>query len=421
VIQNEKKKKEKENNLTGVISMSEKDKKLHFDTNAIIGGYELDKTVKYNSLAAPLFQTIAYPYHNSKEAEEVFDPNSGVNGFIYARRNNPTVDIFEKRMAKIENGEWALATSSGMSAIALLGIRLARGGEVVLSNRVYACTFELYTRYFSEMNIKTRVIKDPSNFAAWEDAITEDTRFLFVETPSNPGLFVADIEKLADIAHKHDLPLIVDNTLATPALQRPLEQGADFVIESASKYISGNATVLGGVIIGDKEMLETMRREEYIQFGPTPSPFNTWQMLLGLESLSLRMEKHSNNAMKLARFLEEHKNVVNVSYPGLESHPQYELAAKQMSNFGSLMSFETKGEAKDAYTFLDALEIIPNVTHEGSARTIACHPWSTNFGRLSDKEKLEAGISDTLIRLSVGIEDPDDIINDLDQALNKIK
>jgi O-acetylhomoserine/O-acetylserine sulfhydrylase-like pyridoxal-dependent enzyme len=404
----------------GVIKLSEKDRKFHFDTNSVIGGYELDKTVKYNALAVPLFQTVAYPYHNSKEAEEVFDPYSGVNGFIYARRNNPTVDIFEKRIAKLESGEWALATSSGMSAIALLGFHLARGGEVVLSNRVYACTFELYTRYLSEMNIKTKIIMDPSDFTAWEDAINKNTRFIYIETPSNPGLFIANIEKLAQIAHEHNIPLVVDNTLATPALQRPLEQGADIVIESASKYISGNATVLGGAIIGEKEMLEKMRRQEYIQFGSALSPFNAWLMLLGLESLSLRMEKHSNNAIKVARFLEGHKNIVKVNYPGLESHPQHELAAKQMSNFGSLMSFETAGNSEDAYAFLDALKFIPNVTHEGSARTIACHPWSTNFGRLTKEEKIEAGISDTLIRLSVGIENPDDIINDLDQALDKL-
>lgn len=394
--------------------------KINVDTLGVTGGYGQKESVKYNSLSVPLFQTIAYPYKNSREAEEVFDPESGVDGFIYARRNNPTVDIFEKRMAEIEGGEAALATSSGMSAIALIGQRMARGGEVVLSNRVYACTFELYTRYFSEMGITTRVIKDPSNISAWESAITDETRFLYVETPSNPGLFIADIEKLAKVAHNADVPLVVDNTLATPALQRPLELGADIVIESTSKYISGNATVLGGVIIGPEDLLAKTRRQEYIQFGPTPSPFNAWQMMLGLESLSLRMDKHSDNALKVAEFLQGHDKIKEVNYPGLEDHPQHELAKKQMEKFGSLLSFETVGSKEDAFKFQDSLEMIPDVTHEGSARSIVCHPYSTNFGRLTVKEREEAGISDTLIRMSVGIEDTEDITNDLDQALNNI-
>ncbi|MFW5986489.1 MAG: trans-sulfuration enzyme family protein, partial [Halanaerobiales bacterium] len=312
----------------------------------------------------------------------------------------------------------ALATSSGMSAIALLGIRLARGGEVVLSNRVYACTFELYTRYLSEMNMTTRVINDPADLSAWEQAITEDTRFLYVETPSNPGLFIGDIAKLANIAHDAGVPLIVDNTLATPSLQKPLELGADFVVESTSKYVSGNATVLGGVIIGKKEMLSTMRREEYIQFGPTPSPFNAWQMLLGLEDLELRMDKHSDNALEVAEFLQQHKKIEAVNYPGLKNHPQHELAKKQMKKYGSLLSFSVVGGKKKAFKFLDTLKLIPNVTHEGSARTIVCHPASTNFGRLTEKERQEAGIGQGLIRMSVGIENVEDIVDDLEQALS---
>lgn len=394
-------------------------KKEHQDlaTTAITGGYALKELVDYNSLAVPLFQSIAYPYSSAKEAQEIFDPESGVEGFIYGRRNNPTVHIFEERMAQLEGAEAALATSSGMSAIALVAIRLARGGEIVLSNRVYACTFELYTRYLSQMGITTKVIKDPSNLKSWEEAITENTRFLFVETPSNPGLFIAHLEELAILANRAGIPLVVDNTLASPALQRPILQGAHIVVESASKYISGNATVLGGVIVADRELLSSLRREEYIQFGPTPSPFNAWLMLLGLETLTLRMEKHSSNALKVASFLEAHEKIVEVNYPGLKSHPQHELAKKQMEAFGSLLSFSTIGGTKEAFSFMDHLKMIPNVTHEGSARTILCHPASTNFGRLTEKELKEAGINNTLIRMSVGIENIHDILSDLHQAL----
>ncbi len=400
--------------------MKDNKSKKDLNTSAVTGGYSREQAVRFNSLAVPLFQTIAYPYQSSEEAREIFDPESGVEGFIYARRNNPTVEVFEKRMAEMEGGEAALATASGMSAIALVALRLARGGEIVLSNRVYACTYELYTRYLSEMGITTRVISDPGDLDSWREAINDRTSFLFVETPSNPGLHISDIESLGEIAQEAGVPLVVDNTLASPALQRPLLEGAQIVIESASKYISGNATALGGVIIGPEELLAATRREEYIQFGPTPSPFNAWQMLLGLETLPLRMEKHSENGEAVARFLASQDKVEQVNYPGLRDHPQHRLAAEQMSAFGSMLSFTTVGEEEDAFRFLDALKIIPNVTHEGSARTILCHPASTNFGRLTKEELKEAGISSTLIRMSVGIEGLDDILADLEQALRKI-
>lgn len=400
--------------------MTTEKEQLHLETIGITGGYGLEEMVAHRALAVPLFQTLAYPYASAAEAEAIFDPESGVEGFIYGRRNNPTVDIFEKRMAQLEGGEAALATSSGMSAIALLAIRLARKGEIILSNRVYACTFELYTRYLTEMGIQTKRIKDPADYGAWEEAISEKTRFLFVETPSNPGLFIADLKRLSSIASAYEIPLVVDNTLASPALQRPILQGADIVVESASKYISGNAAVLGGVLIASADLLCSLRREEYIQFGPTLSPFNAWQMLLGLETLSVRMEKHSQNALQVASFLEGHEKITTVNYPGLASHPQHPLAAEQMTAFGSLLSFSTVGGKEGAFTFMDSLQLIPNVTHEGSARTILCHPASTNFGRLTAEERREAGIGSSLIRMSVGLEGVHDIIMDLQQALSKI-
>lgn len=389
-------------------------------TNAVTGGYGLKEAVEYNSLAPPLFQTLAYPYGSAQEAEQKFDPESGVKGFIYGRRNNPTVEIFEKKMALLEGGEGALATGSGMAAIALIAQSLARGGEVVLSNRVYACTYELFTQYLSQMGITTRVINHPADYESWRDAISSKTRLLMVETPSNPGLFIADLEKLGELARDAGVYLVVDNTLASPILQRPLLQGANIVVESTSKYISGNATALGGLLSGPKDLLETIRRKEHIQFGGAPSPFHAWLMLLGCETLPLRMERHSSNAQKVAEFLEGHERVLEVNYPGLPSHPQHELARRQMKAFGSLLSFVTEGGREGSFRFLNSLHLIPNVTHEGSARTIVCHPASTNFGRLTIEERREAGIKEGLIRMSVGIEDVQDILNDLDEALKAI-
>lgn len=390
------------------------------ETTAVTGGYGLKEAIDFNSLAPPLFQTLAYPYGSAQEAEKKFDPESGLKGFIYGRRNNPTVDMFEKRMALLEGGEGALATASGMAAISLIAQALARGGEVVLSNRVYACTYELFTRYLSEMGITTHVIKDPGDYQSWREAITPKTRLLMVETPSNPGLFIADLQQLGEIAREADVPLFVDNTLASPILQRPLLQGATIVMESTSKYISGNATALGGVLCGKEDLLETIRRKEYIQFGGTLSPFHAWLMLLGTETLALRMERHSSNAQQVAEYLDGHEKILEVNYPGLPSHPQHSLARRQMKAFGSLLSFVTAGEKEGSFRFLNGLQLIPNVTHEGSARTIVCHPASTNFGRLTIEERREAGIHEGLIRMSVGIEDVQDIIHDLDKALKNI-
>ncbi len=403
------------------------EKNLEQATLQVMGGYGLEKSVKKESLAPPLAQTVAHPFESAEKAEWVFDTEAnyeeygGLQGYIYTRENNPTLDIFEDRVALLEGGGGALATSSGMAAISLAALfELEAGDEIVVSNHTYTCSFELFSRTLPRFGVETRVVNKPHDLSRWSDAVTEDTKFMFVETPSNPVLYVGDLEKLAEIADSYGTKLMVDNTIATPVLQKPLEMGADIVIESVSKYMSGNGTILGGVVVGDDPYIQDLRRQEYIQYGNAMAPFNAWLSLLGLESLDMRMEKHSSNALKVAEFLEDHEKVNRVNYPGLESHPHHELANCQMKDFSSLLSFEIDGDKEDAFDLLNSLKLIPTATHEGSSRSVVCHPASTIFHRLTDEELADAGISKSLIRLSVGIEAPGDIVDDLDRALSRI-
>jgi len=405
--------------------MNEKD--LDQRTLQVMGGYGLDKSVAKESLAPPLAQSVAHPFESAEKAEWVFDTEAnyeeygGLQGYIYTRENNPTLDIFEDRVALLEGGGGALATSSGMAAISMAALfELEAGDEIVVSNHTYTCSFELFSRTLPRFGVETKVVDKPHDLSQWDELVTKDTKFMFVETPSNPVLYVGDLEKLAELADSYGTKLMVDNTIATPILQKPLEMGADVVIESVSKYMSGNGTILGGVIVGDDPYIQEMRRLEYIQYGNAMAPFNAWLSLLGLESLDMRMEKHSENAMRVAEYLEDHEGVAGVNYPGLESHPHHELAKRQMEGFSSLLSFELDGDKEDAFEFLNSLELIPTATHEGSSRSVICHPASTIFHRLTDEELADAGISKSLIRLSVGIEGLTDIIDDLDQALSRI-
>jgi cystathionine beta-lyase/cystathionine gamma-synthase len=266
------------------------------------------------------------------------------------------------------------------------------------------------------------VVNDPADLSEWEQKVRNRTRLMYVETPSNPGLVVVDIKGLSEIARKHGVPLIVDNTLATPVSQKPLELGATAVIESVSKYITGNSTALGGVLVSRKGWVNEIRRTEYLQYGMAPSPFNSWLCLLGLETLKLRMVRHTENAIRVAAFLENHPKVLTVNYPGLESHPQHQLARIQMKGlYGGLLSFSLKDEQLEkAFDFLDSLMTITQAIHEGSSRSVICHPPSTNFADLTDEEMERAQIPKSLIRLSVGIENGDDLIEDLSQALDRI-
>ncbi|MHC4943073.1 MAG: O-acetylhomoserine aminocarboxypropyltransferase/cysteine synthase family protein [Planctomycetota bacterium] len=388
-----------------------------FDTMALHGAYD-DVTGK--SIVVPLWQSVAYPFKDAQEGADAYAA-SREGLFCYGRWDNPTVDVFEKRMAQLEGAEATMATSSGMAAILLISHHLCEAGdEIVSSNRVYGGTFVLFDVGLARMGIKVNWITDPSDLSAWEQAITKKTKFVYVETPSNPSLHVADIRALADLAHANNLPLIVDNTICTPALQRPIEYGADILIHSTTKYLAGNATSLGGCVVGGKGLIHDIRKGPMRYLGPAMSPFNSWLLLMSMETLSLRMEKHSSNAQVLAEFLEKHPKVESVNYPGLESHPGFALAKEQMSGSSSLLSFIIKSDYDGAKKVIEGLKLWVHATHLGTSKTLVTHPASTTHVSLGEEELLKAGIPPNMIRCSVGLEDPDDIIQDIDRALELI-
>jgi O-acetylhomoserine/O-acetylserine sulfhydrylase-like pyridoxal-dependent enzyme len=391
-------------------------KKHGFNTKAIHAG-QID--FKPASMVTPIYQSVAYPYADAKEAAEIFTGEKP--GYTYGRWDNPTVDLFERRMAELENTEAAIASSSGMSAILLLTHHLVSAGEeVVSSNLVYGGTFGLFNVGLPKMGAKVNWVTKPDSIEAWAAAITPKTKFLFVETPSNPALFIADIPALAALAKSKNLPLIVDNTITTPALQQPILLGADAVVHSTTKYISGNATSLGGILCGSKELVNGIRQNGIRYLGPAMAPLNAWLSLNGLESLALRMDRHCHNAMVVASFLEKHPKVTYVNYPGLESNPYHKLVKPQMKGVSSLMSFVLKGTYNDATKFIDSLELFTHATHLGTCKSIVTHPASTTHSAMGEAEMKKAGISPAMIRFSVGIEDEIDLIADLEQAFERI-
>lgn len=387
-----------------------------FNTKALHAG-EID--FKPASMVTPIYQSVAYPYADAKEAAEIFRGEKP--GYTYGRWDNPTVELFERRMAALENTEAAIATSSGMSAILLLTHHLVSAGEeVVSSNRVYGGTFGLFNTGLPKMGAKVNWVINPESLEAWEAAITPKTRFLFVETPSNPALFIADIPALAALAKARKLPLVVDNTIATPALQQPILLGADAVVHSTTKYISGNATSLGGILCGSRELVEGIRQNGIRYLGPAMAPLNAWLSINGLESLALRMERHCDNAVAVAKFLENHPRVINVNYPGLASNAYHKLVGPQMKGASSLLSFVLDGNYDDATKFIDSLEIFTHATHLGTCKSIVTHPASTTHSVMGVEEMKKAGISPSMVRFSVGIEDEADLIADLEQAFDNV-
>ena len=398
--------------------MNKKRKNYHkFDTLCLHAGHDVFET---NSIVPPIYQSVAYPYESAEYAAKLY--NYEIEGFTYGRMDNPTSKIFEDRLAALELSEKGLLTSSGMAAefIACVGL-LDKGAEFVSSGTTYGGTNQLFTVTFPKFGMKPRMIYKPDNVDNWVEAITKNTKFLFLETPSNPNLFIGDIEALAKLAHDHDIPLIVDNTIGTPALQQPAKLGADIMVHSGTKYLSGNSTSISGAIVGTADYIDHIKSTEYRNIGPAISPFNSWLLLLGVETLGLRMKKHSENTQVIAEFLEDHSKIVSVNYPGLKSHPQHELAKKQMKGFSALLSFVTKGELDDAKNVIDAFNLVIHAGHLGTSVTLATHPAFSTHQQLTQEERDELGIPDTMIRLSVGLEDVDDLIEDIDQALKKIK
>lgn len=367
--------------------------------------------------AEPIFPTSSFVYESAAEAARKFGGQEPGN--VYSRFTNPTVHTFERRLAALEGGERCVATSSGMSAILSTALALlSTGDEIVASRSLFGSTVSLFDKYLGKFGITTRYV-ELSNIAAWEAAITPKTRLLFAETPSNPLSEIADIPALAALAKRHEALLAIDNCFLTPALQQPLALGADLVIHSATKYLDGQGRAIGGAVVGSHTLLEEVFGVVRT-CGPCLSPFNAWIFTKGLETLSLRMKAHCENALLLARWLDAHPAVSRVFYSGLEDHPQHTLAKQQQKGFGAVLGYEVKGGQEGAWQVIDATRMLSITGNLGDVKTTITHPATTTHGRLSDDQKAAAGIAPGLIRVAVGLESQDDIQRDLAHGLDAL-
>ena len=378
------------------------------ETQAIRVGH---KRTHEDEHSIPIFTTSSYVFKSAEEAALRFTGKK--SGNIYSRFTNPTVNAFQERLALMEKGERCIAFASGMAAIMAVGMGLLKAGDhVVCSRGVFGNTVLVFQNYFAKFGVETDFV-DLIDTSAWEAAIKPNTRFLFLETPSNPLIEIADISALANIAHAHNCLLIVDNCFCTPVLQKPFELGADIVIHSATKYIDGQGRCVGGAVIASDEIIEKHIYPYLRTGGATMSPFNAWVFLSGLETLSIRMKAHCDSAFELAKWLEQQPDVTKVHYPGLPSHAQHELAKRQQSQYGGIVSFELKGGKEQAWKLIDATEMISITANLGDVKTTITHPATTTHGRLTPEARTVAGIKDSLVRISVGLETIADIKNDL--------
>jgi O-succinylhomoserine sulfhydrylase len=362
----------------------------------------------------PLFLTSSFVFDDAAAAAARFAEQTPGN--IYSRFTNPTVRNFEERLAALEGGERCVATASGMAAILTTGMALLRAGDHVISSRsIFGSTTMLFDKYFGRFGVQTTFV-DPCDLAAWEAALRPETRLLFAETPSNPLTEIIDIRALADLAHAHGARLAIDNCFCTPILQRPLEHGADLVIHSATKYLDGQGRCVGGAVVGGRETLEELYA--FIRTaGPSMSPFNAWVFLKGLETLGLRMRAHSVAAETLAHWLDAQPGVERVYYPGLASHPQHDLASRQQDGFGGLVSFEVSGGRAAAWAVVDAVRTISVTANLGDVKSTITHPATTTHGRLNAAQRELMGVREGLLRVSVGLEDVNDLMTDLARGL----
>ena len=395
--------------------MTDRDE-LAFDTMAVRAGQQRTHEGEH---AEAIFPTSSYVFANAAEAAARFSGEQPGN--VYSRFTNPTVRTFEQRLAALEGGACCVATSSGMSAILSTCAGLLKGGDHIVSSRsIFGTTTALFTTYLAKFGVETTFVP-LADLDAWEQAIRTETRLLFLETPSNPLTELGDIRRLADIAHARGCLLAVDNCFCTPALQQPLELGADIVIHSATKYLDGQGRCIGGAVVGDTERVGKEVYGFLRTAGPTMSPFNAWVFLKGLETLALRMKAHSASALVLARWLEQQPAVARVYHPGLESHPQHELAVRQQKGFGGIVSFDVKGGKESAWGVIDATRVFSITANLGDAKSTITHPATTTHGRLTPEQREAAGISDSLIRLAVGLEYVTDLQADLARGLAAIR
>tara|TARA_B100000900_G_scaffold373161_1_gene353546 strand:+ start:254 stop:1531 length:1278 start_codon:yes stop_codon:yes gene_type:complete len=420
---------------------------MKFETIAIHGGYSPEPTTK--SVAVPIYQTTSYSFDDTQHGADLFDLK--VAGNIYTRIMNPTSDVLEKRVAAMEGGIGALALASGSAATTYAIMTICEAGDNIIStSTLYGGTYTLFAHQLPRFGVDVK-FGDHDNISGLEKLIDKKTKAIFCESIGNPAANVVDVPEMARIAHKHNIPLIVDNTVPSPYLFRPIEHGADIVVHSLTKYMGGHGTTIGGIIVdsgkfpwskhkakfkrlntpdmsyhgvvfseamGDAAFIGAARVVPLRNMGAAISPFNSFLILQGIESLPVRMDRHCENALKVANFLEDHKCVTWVNYPGLKSHKEHKLAKKLMNGkTSSVLSFGIKGGIKKGGVFIDNLNLITRLVNIGDAKSLACHPASTTHRQLSKSELKAAGVPEDLVRLSIGLENIDDILEDLDKAL----
>ncbi|MBO6835608.1 MAG: O-succinylhomoserine sulfhydrylase [Alphaproteobacteria bacterium] len=381
-------------------------------TELVRGG--LDRS-QFRETSEGLFLTSGYVYDSAEQAEASFKGET--DNFMYSRYANPTVGMFEERLARLEGAEDCRATSSGMAAIfSALGCFLGQGKRIVASRALFGSCYIICSEILPRFGVSTTFV-DGHDLDQWASALKDRADAVFVETPSNPMLDLVDLEVVSALAHGAGAKVVVDNVFATPMLQRPLELGADIVTYSATKHIDGQGRTMGGAVLGSKKYIKDVFEPFYRHTGPSMSPFNAWIMVKGLETLPLRVERMCDNADRIARFLEGHGSVQSVRYPGLESHPQHDLAKRQMSGFGTLVTFTLPGGKTRAFDVLNRLRLWDISNNLGDAKSLVTHPATTTHQRLKPEERAHLGIDDGTVRLSVGLEDVEDLLEDLDAAL----
>ncbi|MFD1554299.1 O-succinylhomoserine sulfhydrylase [Paraburkholderia silviterrae] len=394
------------------------DENLNFDTLAVRSG---TLRSEFNEHSEALYLTSSFCFGSAAEAAERF--KNSETGYTYARFTNPTVTMFQDRLAALEGGEACMATASGMAAImSVVMAALQAGDHIVSSQSLFGSTLGMFSQIFPRFGITTTFV-DPSDLDAWKNAVRPETKMFFLETPSNPLTEVADIEAVGKIAKAAGALFVVDNCFCSPALQQPLKFGADVVMHSATKFLDGQGRVLGGALVGSKQFIMEKVFPFVRSAGPTLSAFNAWVLLKGMETLSLRVEKQSANALEIARWLEAHPAVKRVFYPGLESHPQHALAKRQQKSGGAIVSFELEGDTPEAqranaWRVIDGTKVCSITGNLGDTRTTITHPATTTHGRITPEARAAAGITEGLIRLAVGLEDPRDVRADLARGLD---
>jgi len=396
--------------------MNKSEKIIHYGTLSVRAGQNPEPIT--GAIAAPIFQTTNYQFRDvadgARKCESIY------KGYCYTRVGNPTLTILEEKMAALEGAEEALAFTTGVAAIsALLFSQLKQGDHVVVDETSYSATRYLFNTLLAKFGVEATFI-DTSVVENVEPAIRPNTKMIYFESPANPTVKVVDIKAIAEIAKAHKAMSVIDSTFASPILQRPLDMGIDVVMHSATKFIGGHGDVMGGILCGKKELINTIRDDTYKNMGGAIMPLDAFLLIRGLKTLEVRVKKHCANAMEVAKYLESHPKVDRVYYPGLPSHPQHELAKRQMNDFGGMVTFELKGGLEAGITFMNSLNFCRLAVSLGDVDTLIQHPASMTHWYVDREERIKAGINDGSVRMSVGIEDVEDIISDLEQALAKI-